>query len=98
LIGDLTAVPQPIEVKLFGDDPAVLATAAKQVGDAIGRISGVVEVVDGLRVAGDTVSIAVNTQLALQQGLDPTGVAGQLETLIGGTQATQVRIGEQLVT
>jgi multidrug efflux pump subunit AcrB len=98
LIGDLTAVPQPIEVKLFGDDPAVLATAAKQVGDAIGRISGVVEVVDGLRVAGDTVSIAVNPQLALQQGLDPTGVAGQLETLIGGTQATQVRIGEQLVT
>lgn len=98
LIGDLTAVPQPIEVKLFGDDPAVLATAAKQVGDAIGRISGVVEVVDGLRVAGDTVSIAVNPQLALQQGLDPTAVAGQLETLIGGTQATQVRLGEQLVT
>lgn len=98
LIGDLTAVPQPIEVKLFGDDPAVLATVAKQVGDAIGRISGVVEVVDGLRVAGDTVSIAVNPQLALQQGLDPTGVAGQLETLIGGTQATQVRLGEQLVT
>ncbi len=98
LIGDLTAVPQPIEVKLFGDDPAVLATAAKQVGDAIGRISGVVEVVDGLRVAGDTVSIAVNPQLAPQQGLDPTGVAGQLETLIGGTQATQVRLGEQLIT
>ena len=52
LIGDLTAVPQPIEVKLFGDDPAALEGAAKRVGDAIGKVDGVVEVVDGLRVAG----------------------------------------------
>lgn len=98
LIGDLTAVPQPIEVKLFSDNPTLLAASAKQIGQAIGRISGVVEVVDGSRAAGDTVSIAVKPQLALQQGLDPTGVAGQLEALIGGSQATQVRLGEQLVT
>ena len=98
LIGDLTAVPQPIEVKLFSDHPTLLAASAKQIGQAIGRISGVVEVVDGSRAAGDTVSIAVKPQLALQQGLDPTGVAGQLEALIGGSQATQVRLGEQLVT
>ena len=98
LIGDLTAVPQPIEVKLFSDNPVLLAASAKQIGQAIGRISGVVEVVDGSRAAGDTVSIAVKPQLALQQGLDPTGVAGQLEALIGGSQATQVRLGEQLVT
>ena len=98
LIGDLTAVPQPIEVKLFSDNPKLLAASAKQIGQAIGRISGVVEVVDGSRAAGDTVSIAVKPQLALQQGLDPTGVAGQLEALVGGSQATQVRLGEQLVT
>ena len=98
LIGDLTAVPQPIEVKLFSDNPTLLAASAKQIGQAIGRISGVVEVVDGSRAAGDTVSIAVKPQLALQQGLDPTGVAGQLEALVGGSQATQVRLGEQLVT
>lgn len=98
LIGDLTAVPQPIEVKLFSDNPTPLAASAKQIGQAIGGISGVVEVVDGSRAAGDTVSIAVKPQLALQQGLDPTGVAGQLEALIGGSQATQVRLGEQLVT
>ena len=30
LIGDLTAVPQPIEVKLYGDDPAQLDAAAEQ--------------------------------------------------------------------
>ncbi len=98
LIGDLTAVPQPIEVKLFGDDPAVLAAAAKKVGTAIGKIQGVVEVVDGLRVAGDAISIKVDAGAAAQQGLDPDAIASQLEALVGGAPATPVRIGEQLVT
>ncbi len=97
LIGDLTAVPQPIEVKLFGDDTAQLEASAKKVGQAIGKVGGVVEVVDGLRVAGDAISIRVDPARASQQGLDPTAVSNQLGALIGGTQATQVRIGEQLV-
>jgi len=98
LIGDLTAVPQPIEVKLFGDDPAELEASAKRVGEAIGKVSGVVEVVDGLRVAGDAISVRVDPARAALQGLDPRAVSDQLAALIGGMQATQVRIGEQLLT
>lgn len=97
LIGDLTAVPQPIEVKLFGDDKAALEAAAKTIGARIGKISGVVEVIDGLRVAGDAISIAVDPGAAAQYGLDPDSIAAQLETAIGGTAATQVRIGAQLI-
>lgn len=97
LIGDLTAVPQPIEVKLFGDDTAALEGAAKAIGERIGKISGVVEVIDGLRVAGDAVSIKVDPGAAAQYGLDPDSIASQLETAIGGTSATQVRIGAQLI-
>lgn len=97
LIGDLTAVPQPIEVKLFGDDTASLRRAAKSVGDAIGKVQGVVEVVDGLRVAGDAISVRIDPGAAAQVGLDPDNIAGQLETAIGGNTATQVRIGAQLI-
>lgn len=97
LIGDLTAVPQPIEVKLFGQDRKVIAQTAKKVADAVGRVTGVVEVVDGLRVAGDAISVTVDRGRAAQQGLDPDAVATQLETAIGGTAATQVRVGEQLL-
>lgn len=97
LIGDLTAVPQPVEIKLFGDDPAALEQAATRLGGAIGKIQGVVEVVDGLRVAGDAVTVKVRAGHARQHGLDPDAVATQLEALIGGTAATQVRVGEQLV-
>ncbi|AIT79726.1 efflux RND transporter permease subunit [Novosphingobium pentaromativorans] len=97
LIGDLTAVPQPIEIKLFGDNPKELAASAKKVGDAIGKINGVGEVVDGLRVAGDAIAVKVNPGAALQQGLDPETLGNQLEALVGGTQSTQVRVGEQLI-
>lgn len=97
LIGDLTAVPQPIEIKLFGDDPAALEKTAKQVAGAIGKVSGVVEVVNGLRVAGDAISVKVRPGVARQHGLDPAAVAGQVEALVGGSSATNVRIGEQLI-
>ena len=97
LIGDLTAVPQPIEVKLFGNDPAALEKAAGTVGKALGQVNGVVEVVDGLRVAGDAISIHVDPGLAAQQGLDPDAVSKQVEALVGGSTATQVRVGEQLI-
>lgn len=97
LIGDLTAVPQPIEVKLFAQDRAQMSAAAKRVADALGKVSGVVEVVDGLRVAGDAISVTIDRGAAAQQGLDPDIVASQLEAAIGGTAGTQVRVGEQLV-
>ena len=93
----MTAVPQPIEVKLFSDDPQALHKAAKTVADAIGKVQGVVEVVDGLRVAGDAIGIEVDPGSAAQFGLDPDNIAAQLESAIGGTTATQVRIGAQLI-
>ena len=97
LIGDLTAVPQPIEVKLFGQDRELIGDTAKKVAAAVARVPGVVEVVDGLRVAGDAISVTVNRGRAAQQGLDPDAVAIQLEAAVGGTAATQVRVGEQLL-
>lgn len=98
LIGDLTAVPQPIEVKLFADEPSMLEAAAGRVGKALGTVPGVVEIVDGLRVAGDAVSIKVDSGRAAQQGLDPDIVASQVEALVGGSVATNIRFGEQLVS
>jgi len=97
LIGDLTAVPQPIEVKLFGDDPDQLAGAAKQVAGSISKIDGVVEVVDGLRVAGDAIIIKVDRAAAALAGVDPDAVAKQVETQVGGTVSTQLLSGEQVV-
>jgi CzcA family heavy metal efflux pump len=97
LIGDLTAVPQPIEVKLFSNSPAELAAAARNVAAAIGRVTGVVEVVDGMRVAGDALTVRIRPGALAQQGLEADSVASQVEALIGGSVATRIRAGEQLL-
>lgn len=97
LIGDLTAVPQPIEVKLFGDDPQQLEAATAKVVEALPKIDGVVEVASGLRVAGDAIIIHVDRAAASLAGLDPDQVSKQVETEVGGTIATQVLRGEQVI-
>ena len=97
IIGDLTAVPQPIEVKLFTNDGAVLDASAQRVAAALNAIPGVVEVVDGLRVAGDAITIHVRSADAAQQGLDPDSIASQLEAMVGGSVVTEVQIGAQLI-
>ncbi len=97
LIGDLTNVPQPVEIKLFSDDPKQLADSAQAVAARIAKVDGVVEIHDGLRVAGDAIIVKVDRAGAEMQGLDPDGVARQLDTQIGGTVATSFQLGEQVI-
>jgi Cu/Ag efflux pump CusA len=53
LIGDLTSVPQPIEIRLYSDDEKTLEETARKVQQAIEKVNGVVEVKSGIVVAGD---------------------------------------------
>ena len=90
LIGDLTAVPQPIEVKLFANDPTALAPAARKLAAAIARVSGVVSVQDGIVIAGDGLTITVDPARAAIEGVDAQFVSDALQTYLAGTVATQL--------
>ena len=48
MIGDLTSAPEPIAIKLFSQDPALLREWAPKVGEAIKKLPGVVDVLDGI--------------------------------------------------
>lgn len=91
LIGDLTAVPEPIEIKIFGDDPQQLVDIAPKVADAIGKVAGVTEIKSGVVVAGDALTVHIDPVLAAIEGLDPDRVAAQLKAYLGGTVATQIQ-------
>ena len=90
LIGDLTAVPQPIEVKLFADDPAQLAPAAMKLAAAIAKVPGVVAVQDGIVIAGDGLNITVDPARAAIEGVDASIVGAALQGYLAGTVATQL--------
>ncbi len=97
LIGDLTAVPQPVEIKIFDDNPVQLAQLAHKTAAAISKVPGIVEVRSGIRVAGDALDIRLDpTRMALQ-GVDARQVQSQLAALIGGRVATQIEQGPKMV-
>ncbi|WP_298270405.1 efflux RND transporter permease subunit [Geobacter sp.] len=97
LIGDLTAVPQPIEVKLYADDQRQLFSVARRVADAIGRIPGVVDVRDGIVLAGDALDIHVDRTRAALEGVDPDAVTGMVREYLSGVVTTEVQEGIKMV-
>ncbi|MBB6250795.1 efflux RND transporter permease subunit [Nitrospirillum iridis] len=90
LIGDLTAVPQPIEIKIFGDDPAVLLPTARAVAAALAQVDGVVDIKDGINPAGEALDIRVDGVKAAGEGMDVVGITAQAAAVLQGTVVAQV--------
>jgi multidrug efflux pump subunit AcrB len=90
LIGDLTAVPQPIEIKLYSTDPAALLPQAAKVAAAIGKVTGVVAVKDGVVLAGDGIDLKIDPVKAAFEGTTPADVTKEVGTALMGAIATQL--------
>jgi CzcA family heavy metal efflux pump len=90
LIGDLTAVPQPIEIKLYATDPASLIPQAEKVAAAIRKIDGVVEVKSGVKLAGDALDLRIDPVRAGVEGVTPDDVSRAVDTALTGAVATQL--------
>jgi CzcA family heavy metal efflux pump len=90
LIGDLTAVPQPIEVKLFGDAPDELIATARKVAAEIGKITGIVEVRNGVNPAGDALDIRIDRVKAAFEGIDPAEATRIAKIYLQGQVVTQI--------
>jgi CzcA family heavy metal efflux pump len=90
LIGDLTAVPQPVEIKLVALDPTQLPTVAKSVAARISGIPGIVSVLNGINPAGDALMIHVDRVKAAIEGTTPDSITMALTDLLSGTVTTQI--------
>ena len=97
MIGDLTAVPQPIEVKIYSDDPTQLSTLATKTAAALRKIAGIVDVRDGINPAGDALDIRVDRVKAAFEGVDPESVTHTLNDMLAGNVTTQIQQGPKLV-
>jgi len=97
LIGDLTAVPQPVEIKLFSDDATQLSGLARSVAARLAKVPGVVDVRDGINPAGDALEIHVDRARAALEGVDPAVVAQAATAALEGNVATQMLVGVKTV-
>ncbi|MBA2593251.1 MAG: efflux RND transporter permease subunit, partial [Gammaproteobacteria bacterium] len=97
LIGDLTSVPQPIEVKLFSNDEVALEGSAVKVSDRISSIPGVIEVQNGIIPAGDAIDIEVDRVKAALEGVEPEMITRSVEDLLSGKVTTAIQQGPKMV-
>ncbi len=89
MIGDLTGEPEPVQVKLFSQNPAELESWAPKVADAIRKIDGVVDVLDGIEntISGPAVTFQVDPATASRAGFTPEEVAIDASAILEGEPA-----------
>jgi len=89
MIGDLTSEPEPVQIKLFSQDAALLESWAPKVAQAIGKVKGVVDVLDGIEntISGPAVTFQVNPSVAARAGFTPEEVALDAAAILEGEPA-----------
>jgi multidrug efflux pump subunit AcrB len=89
MIGDLTSAPEPIQIKLFSQDPKQLAEWAPKVADAIQKIKGVVDVLNGIEntISGPAVTFQVDTSVAARAGFTAEEIAVDASAILEGEPA-----------
>jgi hypothetical protein len=89
MIGDLTSVPEPIAIKLFSQDPALLRTWAPKVGAAIKKLPGVVDVLDGIEntISGPATLFRVDQAMAARAGFTPQEIELDISAMLQGEPA-----------
>jgi CzcA family heavy metal efflux pump len=90
MIGDLSNAPEPIQIKLFNSNPAVLDDVASRVADTIKKQSGVVDVLDGLEntLSGPAASFQVDPSIAQRLGFTVQEITTDTTAMVEGVPAT----------
>ena len=109
MIGDLSNAPEPIQIKIFANDPALLEQLGPRVGEAIGKIPGVVDVENGIEntISGPATNFQINPVVAARMGFTPTEVSEDATAILDGVTtsdpliqngrpyAIRVRLGDE---
>ena len=89
MIGDLTSAPEPIQIKLFSEDPKQLVEWAPKVADSIQKIKGVVDILNGIdnTISGPAVTFQVDPSVAARAGFTAEEIAVDASAILEGEPA-----------
>lgn len=97
MLGDLMSSVQPIEVKIFGNDPVKVHELAKSVSRIVEETPGTADVFDGIVIAGPNVSYIPNEEQLYRYGLTPADLQFQLATHTQGAVIGKLKEQELLL-
>jgi multidrug efflux pump subunit AcrB len=88
-IGDLSNAPQPVQIKIFAQDPALLNQLAPRIAAEIKKVNGVVDIENGIdnTISGPATNLQVSPQLAGRLGFTPQEVAEDATAILDGVEA-----------
>jgi multidrug efflux pump subunit AcrB len=101
MIGDLSNAPEPCIIKLFSDDPDALRRWAPETAKAIGKIHGVVDILDGIEntISGPATVFNVDPVVAARAGFSPQEVEVDASAILQGEPAaTQLVVNDRAYT
>ncbi|HKW99447.1 MAG TPA: efflux RND transporter permease subunit [Bryobacteraceae bacterium] len=101
MIGDLTSAPEPIAIKLFSPDAALLRQWAPRVGDSIKKIPGVVDMLNGIdnTISGPATLFQVDPAVAARAGFTPQEIELDASAIMQGEPApTPVVLNDRAYT
>ncbi len=91
VLNDLSGTPHPIEVKLLGEDYAVLRTLAGEVAHRIEEVPGLVDLFAGFEADTPELSFRIDPVASARLGRSPAEVSSDLETALAGVVASSMR-------
>ncbi len=97
LIGDLAWSPQPIEIKVYHEDPASFQATAHAIEEWLPNVRGVVDVVNQNVVIGPSVNFRVDPQKAERAGFSVSDVASIETAVLDGELASNMILGDHMV-
>ncbi len=97
MLGDLMSEPNPVEVKVFGNEPAELRPLANQISSLVTQVPGTADVFNGITIAGPSVVFSPKSSALLQFGLTPLDLQNQLTTRLMGNEVGTVLEGSQFI-
>ena len=89
-IGDLSNSPDPIQIKLFSQDAALLAKWGPKIGDRIKKIEVVKDVKNGIEdtISGSAILMRVDPVAAARAGFSPQEIELDASAILQGEPAT----------
>jgi multidrug efflux pump subunit AcrB len=89
MIGDLSNQPEPVVIRLYSQDGKLLNETGPRVAEAITKVSGVVDVLNGVEdaVSGPAVTFQVNPAVAARAGFTPEEIAVDASAILEGEPA-----------
>jgi CzcA family heavy metal efflux pump len=101
MIGDLSNQPEPIVIRLYSEDGKLLNEFGPRVAEAIGRVKGVVDVLNGVEdaISGPSLTYQVNPSVAARAGFTPEEIAVDASAILEGEPAaTPVVLNDRAYT